>query len=93
MRIVRSGEWVPPRLVSCGFLLLALAFGISMPPSLLTVLGVCGVRLFWVAAVFPASPTFATIMTAYPVSLGITALLIAGALAFFRPAATAQTQR
>ena len=68
-------------------------FGISMPPSLLTVLGVCGVRLFWVAAVFPASPTFATIMTAYPVSLGITALLIAGALAFFRPAATAQTQR
>ena len=68
-------------------------FGISMPPSLLTVLGVCGVRLFWVAAVFPASPTFATVMTAYPVSLGVTALLIAGALAFFRPAATAQAQR
>ena len=68
-------------------------FSISLPPSLLTVVGVCGVRLFWVAVVFPASPTFATIMAAYPVSLGTTALLIAGALALFRPAAIAQSAR
>ena len=68
-------------------------FSISLPPSLLTVVGVCGVRLLWVAFIFPASPTFATIMAAYPVSLGTTALLIAGALALFRPAAIAQSSR
>ena len=65
-------------------------FSISLSPSLLTVLGVCGVRLVWVVAVFPANPTFATIMTAYPASLGTTALLIAGALALLRPASAAQ---
>ena len=68
-------------------------FSISLPPSLLTVVGVCGVRLLWVAFILPASPTFATIMAAYPVSLGTTALLIAGALALFRPAAIAQSVR
>ena len=65
-------------------------FSISLSPSLLTVLGVCGVRLAWVVAVFPANPTFATIMTAYPASLGTTALLIAGALALLRPVSAAQ---
>lgn len=61
-------------------------FGISTLPSVLTALGVCGVRFFWVLVVFPANPTFATVMTAYPVSLGVTALLITGALAYCRPA-------
>ena len=46
-----------------------------------------------ICVIFPASPTFATIMAAYPVSLGTTALLIAGALALFRPAAIAQSVR
>ena len=64
-------------------------FGISTAPAVLTVLGVCGVRLLWVAFVFARSRTFQTVMYAYPVSLGITCLLLVAALALFRPAATA----
>ncbi len=60
-------------------------FDISMLPSVLTALGVCGARFFWVLVVFPASPTFATAMLAYPVSLGLTALLITGALLYCKP--------
>lgn len=61
-------------------------FGISVLPSALTAIGVCGVRFFWVLVVFPANPTFSTVMLAYPVSFGVTTLLIAGAVAYCRPA-------
>lgn len=61
-------------------------FGISALPSALTAIGVCGTRFFWALVVFPAHPTFATVMLAYPISFGTTALLIAGALAYCRPA-------
>lgn len=61
-------------------------FGISALPSALTAIGVCGKRFFWALVVFPAHPTFATVMLAYPVSFSTTALLIAGALAYCRPA-------
>lgn len=61
-------------------------FGISVLPSVLTAIGVCGVRFFWVLVVFPANPTFSTVMLAYPVSFGVTTLLIAGAVAYCRPA-------
>lgn len=61
-------------------------FGISVLPSALTAIGVCGTRFFWALVVFPAHPTFATVMLAYPVSFSTTALLMAGALAYCRPA-------
>lgn len=61
-------------------------FGISALPSALTAIGVCGTRFFWALVVFPAHPTFATVMLAYPVSFSTTALLIAGALAYCKPA-------
>lgn len=61
-------------------------FGISALPSALTAIGVCGTRFFWALVVFPAHPTFATVMLAYPISFGTTALLIASALAYCRPA-------
>lgn len=61
-------------------------FGISALPSALTAIGVCGTRFFWALVVFPAHPTFATVMLAYPVSFSTTTLLIAGALAYCRPA-------
>ena len=60
-------------------------FGISLAPALLTMAGVCGTRILWIAFVFPQHRNFATIMTAYPVSLGITAALVAVALAIYRP--------
>lgn len=61
-------------------------FGISVLPSALTAIGVCGVRFFWVLVVFPANPTFSTVMLAYPVSFGVTTLFIAAAVAYCRPA-------
>lgn len=51
-------------------------FGISLAPALLTMLGVCGIRIGWIQWVFPQSRTFQTIMTVYPVSLSATALMI-----------------
>lgn len=61
-------------------------FGISLVPSLLTIVGVCGIRIFWISVIFPQSPTFRTIMNVYPVSLGTTALFIFLSLLFYRPA-------
>ncbi len=61
-------------------------FGISLLPAVLTTVGVCGVRIGWIKLVFPANRTFQTIMTAYPVSLSVTALLIFLALLWYHPA-------
>ena len=61
-------------------------FGISLPPALLTMLGVCGIRLSWIRWVFPHSRTFQTIMLGFPISLASTALLIFLALLFCHPA-------
>ena len=60
-------------------------FGISFLPSLLTILGVCGVRFLWVAFVFPVYHDFRTLMYVYPVSMGVTAVLIFAALMWCRP--------
>ncbi len=61
-------------------------FGISLVPAILTTVGVCGIRIFWINFVFPQNPTFTTIMTVYPISLSSTALLIGIALICYRPA-------
>ena len=60
-------------------------FGISLVPALLTTIGVCGTRVFWIYVVFPSSPTFKTIMYAYPISLSLTAVLIFIALPAYHP--------
>ena len=60
-------------------------FGISFLPSLLTILGVCGVRFLWVAFVFPVYHDFRTLMYVYHVSMGVTAVLIFAALMWCRP--------
>lgn len=60
-------------------------FGISLVPALLTILGVCGVRIALVYGVFPSSRTFHTLMMAYPISLSVTAVLIFIALIVYRP--------
>ena len=60
-------------------------FGISLVPALLTMLGVCGVRILWITAVFPQHRTFKTIMLAYPLSLSATAVLLLISLLFYHP--------
>ena len=60
-------------------------FGISLAPAILTTIGVCGTRIFWIYFIFPRFHTFRNIMMVYPVSLGLTAVLIVLALAYYRP--------
>lgn len=60
-------------------------FGISLVPALLTMLGVCGVRILWVATAFPQHRSFQTILLAYPLSLAATAVLIFIALLVYHP--------
>lgn len=67
-------------------------FGISLVPALLTTIGVCGIRISWIAFVFPRSPSFSTIMYVYFISLSTTALLLFLALLWFRPAKKAAEQ-
>lgn len=63
-------------------------FGISFLPSVLTIIGVCGVRLLWVLFVFPDHCSFEGIMMVYPVSLATAAVLLLGALLWCRPTKT-----
>ena len=61
-------------------------FGISLVPAILTLFGVCGVRIVWINTVFPLHHTFRSIMLVYPISLATTAVLIFIALLVYRPA-------
>lgn len=53
--------------------------------AILTMVGVCGIRIAWIQFVFPMSRTFRTIMTVYPVSLCTTMLLVFVAVLVYRP--------
>lgn len=60
-------------------------FGISLVPAILTLFGVCGVRIVWINTVFPLHHTFRSIMLVYSISLATTAVLIFIALLIYRP--------
>lgn len=60
-------------------------FKISLTPAIMTMIGVCGVRIIWIYTVFPQSRTFKTIMTAYPISMFVAALLTGAAVLVYRP--------
>ena len=60
-------------------------FGISLAPALLTMLGVCGIRILWVNTVFANVQTFHSVMMVYPISLAATALMIFVALIYYKP--------
>lgn len=67
-------------------------FGISMAPAILTILGVCVVRIAWVCIEFPIHHTFQTIMMAFPISLSITAALMFGLLLILRSSKSEKRQ-
>ena len=50
--------------------------GQSLIPAIVSLAGICGVRILWVYTVFPFSRTFNTIMAAYPISWTITAVVL-----------------
>ena len=60
-------------------------FGISLVPSVLTIIGICVTRITWIKTVFKTHKSLGYIMAAYPVSLSTTALLILIALLIIRP--------
>lgn len=60
-------------------------FGVSFIPAACAVIGICGVRLTWIFTVFRQTPSFTTIMQVYPISLGITAVVILAVTLFVKP--------
>ena len=53
-------------------------YGRSMIPAMITLVGVCGLRVTWVYTVFAAKPTLLVLMAAYPVSWAVTAAALTG---------------
>lgn len=60
-------------------------FGVSFIPAACAVIGICGVRLTWIFTVFRQAPSFTTIMQVYPISLGVTAVVILTVTLFVKP--------
>lgn len=60
-------------------------FGLSVIPAIISLAGICGTRILWIMTVFRARPSFATIMIAYPVSLGLTGVAILISILIIRP--------
>lgn len=50
--------------------------GDSLIPMLISVFGVCGLRILWVAAALPHWPQFDTVMYSYPITWVITSVLL-----------------
>ena len=48
--------------------------GHSVMPAVITLLGVCVLRVFWVWLIFPLQPTMGNLMLSYPITWGITAI-------------------
>ncbi len=59
-------------------------FGMSLAPALCALVFICGIRIVWVYVIFPRDPTFGNLMISYPVSLSVTAAIIAGVTVFMR---------
>jgi len=58
-------------------------YGLSLPPAIITVFTICGVRIFWVYVMFPLNRTFAWLMTCYGLSWALCCVLIAAAYYHF----------
>ena len=61
-------------------------YGISLTPAIVTMISVCGIRIFWIYTFFQQYHTFESIMTVYPVSLGTTSVLMFILLLIWHPA-------
>ena len=48
--------------------------GRSVMPAVITLIGVCVLRIVWVYTVFPVHPTMGNLMLSYPITWGITAI-------------------
>lgn len=53
--------------------------GYSIVPSVMTIFGVCVFRLIWIATVFRAWPVYPVLAAVYPVTWGLTAIMVTSA--------------
>ncbi|MBR6488446.1 MAG: MATE family efflux transporter [Clostridiales bacterium] len=67
-------------------------FGISLSPALVTMVVICGIRIFWIYVIFEQLHTFTSIMAVYPISLGVNAIAIFILLLIKRPAKKADAK-
>ena len=51
-------------------------FGMSLFPALAALFSICGVRIFWVYAIFPHYQTFPMLLIVYPISLFVQAFVM-----------------
>lgn len=58
-------------------------YGVSMAPAVLTLIGICGVRITWLFTLFMQSPTYETLMAAYPASWFVTTVFMCCAYRFY----------
>ncbi len=58
--------------------------GLSLVPMLISVLGVCGVRIMWIFTVFAQHRTLETLFVSYPISWAATGVILAVAYIHFR---------
>ncbi len=49
-------------------------YGYTFVPAIISVIGVCGVRFFWIFAIFPQYKTLVALMIIYPITQGIAAI-------------------
>lgn len=49
-------------------------YGYTLVPAFISVIGVCGIRLFWIFAIFPSYKTLGALMVIYPITQGIAAV-------------------
>ena len=59
-------------------------YGYSLPPAILMLVTICGVRIGWIKTAFVMDPTFSVIMMSYPVSWAVTAVLLLGVYLYYR---------
>ena len=50
--------------------------GKSFLPMIVTLLGACGLRILWIFTFYPTNPTLEFLFLAYPISWGITFLVL-----------------
>ena len=58
--------------------------GSSVTPMIMSVVGVCGIRIAWIFSVFPKYKTLESLFMCYPISWFVTWLFLLGAYMFLR---------
>lgn len=84
--VVRIWYIIAPEIISVVMEIISGAmrgYGISMPPAIITLIFVCGIRIAWVFTVFQKIPTYETLMAVYGVSWFFTMIFLIIAYRFY----------